>query len=153
MDEDSYLGLVREIFAHSPHGSDDLVGRLHFTFDGVLASASSSCGKLGFGVASGITPTSAVLSIVEDLNRLMSFGHYWLAAGADDSNWSLVCGFKIPYESDLRATGDLIAGIMQHNGALVAAVREKLGEIPHDPYWLSDAEPGAQALVLTSHLT
>lgn len=154
MNEETYRELVKEVFAESPHGADNLLDHLHFTNDGLLASSSESCGTLGFGIASGITPTPEILSIVADVNRLMTFGHYWLAAGADNSNWSLVCGFKFPYAtSDPKATADLMVGIMQHNGALIATVRQQLGDISHEPYWFSDAESGPQAFVLVGHLS
>ncbi|KAA9392885.1 hypothetical protein FCK90_15110 [Kocuria coralli] len=154
LDEQSFRDLAMNIFLHSPHGADSLIDRLLFTNDGVIATASESCGTLGFGIASGVTLTAEVLSVVEDLNRLMVYGHYWLASGADNNNWSLVCGFKFPYDQvDPQATANLIARIMRHNGDLVLAVRQRLENIPHRPYWLPDATAGAQAIVLVGHLS
>lgn len=154
MNEQFFTEIVRDIFAQSTYGADSLTDKLQFTNDGVLGAASESGGTLGFGIASAITPSAEVLSIVEDLNRLMTYGHYWLAAGADNCNWSLVCGFKFPYDqADYQATANLIGGIMQHNGALISAVRQKLEDIPHRPYWSTDVEAGAQAFVLVGHLS
>lgn len=153
MDQEEFRGLAKAIFEHSPAGSDDLMERVHFTNDGVLAIAAESTGKVGFGVASGITVTEDVLTVIHDLNRLMPFGHYWLAPGSDSSNWSLICGFKFQYESiSSEHVVEIVVALMKHNGAIVDAVRQKLSDAPHSPYWLQELNSGPQAIVLTGHL-
>ncbi|MGC4940989.1 hypothetical protein [Kribbella sp. DT2] len=127
--------------------------RIVFTNDGVLALGGGQSGKIGFGMASGLTPGPDLLSKVGDVNRLMGFGHYWLAPGATNDNWSLVGGFKFPYDicTD-EFVIEMSAVMVNHSSALVDAVREQIAHVSHGQYWLADSEPGAQALVLTSHL-
>lgn len=153
MDRSHFLKIVKMVFAESPHQSGDLLGSSIFTNDGVLALGGGQSGKIGFGVASGLTPTPELLGKVGDVNRLMGFGHYWLAPGATNDNWSLIGGFKFPYDI---CSDDFVLEIsvmlMNHSSALVTGVREQIAHIPHQQYWLADAAPGAQALVLTSHL-
>ncbi len=154
MHQEAFKAMVEEIFALSPHGHDNIAGLIHFTNDGVLATASESCGTVGFGIASGMTVSHDVLSVIEKINRTMTFGHYWLAEGADANNWSLICGFKFSYDhSDLQATGNLIFTLMQHSGSLASAVQQQLGDAPYRPYWLPDVGNMAQALVLTGQLS
>jgi hypothetical protein len=153
MDRDHFLKIVGAVFARSPHGCGDLMDRIIFTNDGVVALGGGQAGKLGFGVASELTPTADLLNKIGDVNRLMSFGHYWLAPGATNDNWSLVGGFKFPYD---LCTDDFVVemtmAMVNHSPALIGAVREQINHIPHRTYWLADSTPGAQALVLTSHL-
>lgn len=153
MDEAEFRSTVRAVFAHSPSGSDSILDRVHYTNDGLLAIASESTGKVGFGVAAGLTATPEVLSTVDDLNRLMTFGHYWLAPGADSSNYSLICGFKFQYDAfTTEQVIELVVGLMQHGGVLAQAARRQLGDVPHREYWIEGVSPGAQALALTGHL-
>ncbi|MDX6262206.1 MAG: hypothetical protein QOH84_3894 [Kribbellaceae bacterium] len=153
MDRNHFMGITKAVFAQSPHGSGDLLDRIIFTNDGVLASGGEQSGKLGFGVAGELTPSPELLSKVGDVNRLMGFGHYWLAPGSTNDNWSLVGGFKFPY--DLCADDFVIEmgiAMVNHSSALIGAVREQIAHISHRPYWLPDSSPDAQAIVLMSHL-
>jgi hypothetical protein len=153
VEKSDFEQLVRGIFAHSPAGSDDFIGMAFFTNDGVLAIPSESTGKIGFGIATGITPTSGLLSTIGDLNRLMTFGHYWLAPGSDDDHWSLICGFKFQYDTvGAEHVAEIAAAVMKHNATLIASVRSQIEDVPHREYWLSDGQPGAQAIALMSHL-
>ena len=145
--------LLKGVFAHSPAGSGEVADRVYYTGDGVLGIVSDRTGKIGFGVTSGLTPTRSVLSAVDELNRRMNFGHYWLAPGADESNYSLVCGFKFQYET---VTADHVVetavALMRYHSTLAEAARQALGDAVHRPYWLDDVEAGTQALLLVGHL-
>lgn len=153
MDRDHFLVLAKAVFSQSSHESGELMDRVVFTNDGVLALGGGQAGKIGFGVASELTPSADLLSKIGDVNRLMSFGHYWLAPGATNDNWSLVGGFKFPYD----ICGDdfvveMCIAMVNHSSALIGAVRDQIAHISHRPYWLAESAPGAQALVLVSHL-
>jgi hypothetical protein len=151
--QEEFRELIRGVFAHSPAGSGDIADRVFFTRDGVLGIAADSTGKIGFGVASALTPTHSLLSAVDDLNRRMDFGHYWLAPGADENNYSLVCGFKFQYETvSTEHVVEIAVALMRYHGAVIDAARQTLGSAEHEPYWRDDVGVDAQALVLTSHL-
>ncbi|MBC2898436.1 hypothetical protein [Rhodococcus sp. 4CII] len=153
MDQAQFLAAIEAVFAQSPSGSGNLIDRMHYTNDGVLGTASETCGTIGFGIAAEISPSQNVLSTVSDLNRLMTFGHYWLAEGADNSNWSLVCGFKFQHEtSNVQQVIEISAGLVQHSRVIVDSAREQLGDASHRQYWLDDVPAEAQALILTGHL-
>ncbi|WP_241548420.1 hypothetical protein [Gordonia alkanivorans] len=154
MDQTQFGYLTKSVFSRSASGADELVPFIQYTNDGVLAIGGESTGKLGFGIASGLTPTPELLVVVDEINKLMDFGHYWLAEGSDNRHWSLVCGFKFPYATTSpEHVGELAAGVVSGGrAALVNVVRGKLAKMRHDEYWLEGEDPGAQALVLTSHL-
>lgn len=153
MDQSEFGRVVENVFSHSPHGSGNLAGLIHYTNDGVLGIAGEQVGKLGFGIASGLTAMTSVVGITSDLNRLMNFGHYWLAEGSDKHHWSLVCGFKFQYEtSSTQHIMEISVAVMQHSSAMARAAIDQLREIPHEPYWQSSASFDASALVLTTHL-
>jgi hypothetical protein len=153
MNKSEYIATTNMVFSHSPAGHGNLADFTNYTYDGVVAIAKDDVGVLGFGIASGITPTQPVLSAVNELNCLMTYGHYWLAEGADNDNWSLVCGFKFPYELVTeQLVIELAAGTMNHSGSIVDVARQKLGETPHRPYWVGDASPETKAFVLIGHL-
>lgn len=129
------------------------MGMVDYTNDGVVCIAGEDTGKLGFGMASGIRATSEVLEVVSSLNRLMPFGHFWLAPGSDDDHWSLICGFKFRY--DLVSPDyviEVMVAMINHNGALIDAVRQQLNHFPHEEYWVGDSTAGAEALLLVGHL-
>lgn len=153
MEREHFSGLVQAIFAKSNFGAGVLGDRWFFTNDGILAVAGDEIGKVGFGVACGLKVTQSLLESVDQLNRSMQYGHYWLSPGRDEENWSLICGFKFPY---LNVTEDTVINIcialVQHNSALISAVRKGLDSEPHRQYWVDETEPPAQALVLISHL-
>lgn len=91
--------------------------------------------------------------VVDQLNQQMNYGHYWLAEGSDNQNWSLVCGFKTQYDiSDPELVANLAAGIATGHHAIANVALEKLRSIEHRRYWLSDVEAEPQVLVLLGHL-
>ncbi|MDS1113282.1 hypothetical protein RD149_05835 [Gordonia westfalica] len=155
MDQDKFGYLTKSVFSRSATGAGEFVSTLQYTNDGVLAIAGESTGKLGFGIASNLTPSPELLMVVDECNKLMDFGHYWLAEGSDNRHWCLICGFKLPYATTApEHVVDLAAGVAINGGraALVNVIRAKLANIRHQEYWLDGEDPGAQALVLTSHL-
>jgi hypothetical protein len=154
MDKSEYITTTNAVFSHSPAGHGNLVEFTNYTNDGVVAIAKDDVGILGFGIASGITPTQLVLSAVAELNQLMSYGHYWLAEGADNDHWSLVCGFKFAYELiNPQFVIELASGLANYSGSIIDVARQKLGETPHQSYWLmGDASPETKAFVLLGHL-
>ncbi|MXP20210.1 hypothetical protein GIY30_02340 [Gordonia sp. HNM0687] len=149
IDATQYQQLTRAVFANASVGAGELTPMIQYTSSGVLAIAGESVGRIGFGIASEISPTAALLEILDETNKLMDFGHYWLAAGADNENWSLVCGFKIPYATaTAEHVVELASGIANGGSDAIAnVVRQKIASTPHRPYWLDDTDPGAQALV------
>lgn len=141
------------VFANCSAGNGNLAGTVNFTRDGVVAIAGENVGTLGFGIASAITPTREVLVVVDELNQQMNYGHYWLAEGSDNQNWSLVCGFKTQYElSDPQQLTHLAAGIATGHHSISNVALEKMKNIEHRRYWLADVEAEPQALVLLDHL-
>jgi hypothetical protein len=153
MNRSEYIGTTNAVFSHSSAGHGTLAEFTNYTNDGVAAIAKDNVGILGFGIASAITPSQPVLSAIHELNCLMDYGHYWLAEGADNNNWSLVCGFKFAYELvNEQFVIELAAGLMNHSGSIIGVARQKLGDTPHMEYWLGDASPETKAFVLLGHL-
>lgn len=154
MDKSQYIAMTNAVFSRSPAGHGNFAEFTNYTNDGVVAIAKDDVGILGFGIASGITPTQLVLSAVAELNQLMTYGHYWLAEGADNDHWTLVCGFKFQYELVTeQLVIELAAGTMNYSGSIIDVARQKLGETPHQPYWqMGDASPETKAFVLLGHL-
>lgn len=149
MDRDRFVELIKLMFSHSEAGSGSLYERWFFTNDGVLAAVQEEVCKMGFGIASGLAPSSALLQNIDNLNRRMVFGHYWLAPGSDSSNWSLICGFKFQFEAcSEEFVIDVGMAVVRHNAAVRAVALEELGDIPHAPFWLPDTPPDEQAFVL-----
>ncbi|SNU02181.1 hypothetical protein SAMN06298212_12718 [Ruaniaceae bacterium KH17] len=154
MDQQQFRELLREVYALSPAGNGELGdGFAFYSNDGVLSVCGESSGSLGFGIMSGLTPTFELLAAVARLNERMTYGHYWLAEGADNSNWSLICGFKFPYaNADRQRAGELIYGVLQSHGAMADAARAEIGDVPSRPYVAMPENPEAQAIILMGHL-
>lgn len=153
MDRDTFTQLAATVFEQSNHGSGEMVGHLYYTNDGVIAAASEETGRIGFGVVSGLTPTAQLLTIISGINRLMTFGHYWLAPGSNENDWALVCGFKIQYDSStIETVGPLLAATMRHNSVLIDAVKEELAETPYTTYWDNSSDKQTQAFALVGQL-
>jgi hypothetical protein len=154
MDKDEFSALMRVVFEQAPAGGGEFMGGFGFvTQDGVLAIPGDASGVVGFGIAAELTPTPLLLAGINDANRLMTFGHYWLAEGSDNDHWVLVCGFKFPYSTSSRDdVGQVVAGVTRSHGAIAAAVLEKIGDTPHRRYWLADTDADTQGFVLMTHL-
>ena len=111
---------------------------------------------MGFGILFGLTPTYEILSTVSNWNRLNMVGHYWLAEGSDNDNWSLVCGFKHirKWESVQSLTIKLenVAEVYDTLLATSVARAENFGD--EQPYWdLSGSrEIYVQGVGLAMHL-
>lgn len=153
LDQNEFTALTAAIFEQSDAGSGNLLDRYNFTNDGVLAVCSEETGRVGFGIASDMSPSPELVEKIGDLNRLMQFGHYWLSRGADDDHWVLVFGMKFPYEVVSRDhVIELVAALTQHHGAISESVRNHLGDTPHRAYTVDASSPDASALVLMGHL-
>lgn len=156
VNKDDFLGITHAVFSRSPAGHGDLAGFVNYTNDGVCAIGGDDVGRLGFGIAAGITPDFSVLSAVGELCCLMNYGHFWLAEGADNNNWSLVCGFKFPYDAiEPRYVGEIATGMVHNSRGIIDVALQKLDQTPHRPYWqptTPDLSPETQAFVLIGHL-
>ncbi len=153
MNKDDFLGITRAVFSRSPAGYGEIADFVRYTNDGVCAIGSDDVGRLGFGIASGITPDFRIMSAVAELSQLMSYGHYWLAQGADNNNWSLVCGFKFPYEFiEPRYVGEVATAMVNYSRSIIDVGLQKIAQTPHRPYWSAGVSPEAQAFVLLGHL-
>ncbi len=157
MDQDKFGYLTKSVFSRSATGAGEFVSTLQYTNDGVLAIAGGVDRQARLrDRLKPHPPSPELLMVVDECNKLMDFGHYWLAeGGSDNRHWCLICGFKLPYATTApEHVVDLAAGVAINGGraALVNVIRAKLANIRHQEYWLDGEDPGAQALVLTSHL-
>lgn len=90
------VGAVLDRFR--PGGWYEILPGVLYTDDGLVVSGLSDTRMLiGFGISTGLTPSSALLREVAELNERNQIGHVWLAPGADDEHWSSICGFKLVY--------------------------------------------------------
>jgi hypothetical protein len=150
-------GLAGAVLDHVMPGNwHEMMPGFQYTDDGIVISSFSETRTLiGFGISSGLTPTTALLHEIADLNQRNKIGHVWLAPGADDEHWSLICGFKVVYLwHDAETFMQTIATIVNSHHALLDMCFEKLAPYGGSRYWdeLDAVEPGARALVLLSHL-
>lgn len=157
MEQRAFRDCVAMLVDHLAPGtlSEPMPG-IQYTTDGLLflSLTEGLAARVGFGIASGLTASQELLSLVTDFNKLNQVGHVWLAPGADEHNWSLVCGFKFVFSWHER--DDLIgalATVVSGHAALRDMCWSKVSAFGGQPYWNAGPDDaGAHALVLMSHL-
>ena len=124
------------------------------TPDGVaILGGSDSRGIVGFGVASGLTPSPGLLAAISDLNRLSMIGHLWLAQGKDQDNWSLVCGWKFFYSlCHPEATAAYVDSILGAVDDLRSTFWSQVEPFGGRPYMEGMDNPTTALVILMGHL-
>lgn len=123
------------------------------TDDGIYITVNEHRLKVGLLVHSGYSLTPQLVEAAAAVCRQLRAGHVWLSAGADDDNWCLVWGLKVPllWLTD-ETCQQVVYTALESRQSLQETLDDHFREFGGSRVEIDPAERGAAMLMTQGHL-